>query len=185
MFVFFSEYRGRHAETLLSVKAFDVQFSLFISVQYIKWDFHPRTKLKYNPSSSLYSCLYPTAIHPPKSVTDGQRSLSSPENKNPPNLELNLKRSEMECAGYTCSVVVRCVFVLSCKCPQFIRYSIVGCSLCRHSCASSVHWSVSVHYSFGNIRLIDPFYVRALFVTTGPCSLQVLLCAVRLPNLTD
>ena len=30
----------------------------------------------------------------------------------PANLELNLKWSEIECAGYTCSVVVRCVFVI-------------------------------------------------------------------------
>ena len=47
------------------------------------------------------------------------------------------------------------------------------------SCASPVHWSVChvcVHYSFGNIRLIDPFYVRSLFVATGPFSLQVRSC---------
>ena len=133
-------------------------------------------------------------VHPPKNVTDGQRSLSSPESfEHSPNLELSFKLSEMECAGYTCSVVVRCV---SCKCPQFVRYSFFGCSLCLvnicYSCASFVHSSVCVHYSFGNhgnIRLIDPFYVRPLFVATGPCSLQVVvstfLCAVSLPNLTD
>ena len=53
----------------------------------------------------------------------------------------------------------------------------VGCSLCPvnicYTCASSVQRSVCVHYSFGNIRLIDPFYVSSLFVATGPCSLHV------------
>ena len=43
--------------------------------------------------------LFMSCCHPSKSVTDGQRSLSSPESfEHPPNLELHLKRSEMECA---------------------------------------------------------------------------------------
>ena len=91
-------------------------------------------------------------------------------------LELNLKWSEMECAGCMFGSSPECVYIVL-YCPQFVRYFFVGCSLCPvnicYSCASSVHWSVCVHYSFGNIRLIDPFYVRSLFVATGPYSLQV------------
>ena len=100
-------------------------------------------------------------------------SSSSPESfEHPPNLELNLKRNEMECAGYKCSVAVWCVLVLlSCKCPSVF----VILSLC-YSCALSVQRSVCVHYSFGNIQLIEPFYFRWVFVATGPCSLQIRSC---------
>ena len=70
----------------------------------------------------------------------------------------------MECAGYTFSVVVWCVFVLSCKLPQFVRYSFVGCSLSPvnifYSCTSSVHWS----------------FLFLFLVATGPFSLQVRSC---------
>ena len=109
-----------------------------------------------------------SCCHPPKNVSNGQCSISSPESfEHPPNLKLNLKWSEMECTGYTGSVVVRCVFVLSCKCPKFGRYSSVRCSLCPvsicYSCASSVHWSVCVHsVSYG-------WSTRFMFV---PCSWQ-------------
>ena len=47
----------------------------------------------------LVNVLFMSCCHPLKSVTGGQRSISSPESvEHPPNIELNLKRSEMECA---------------------------------------------------------------------------------------
>ena len=107
-----------------------------------------------------------SCCHPPTSVRDGRCSLSSLESFEHP---ANLKRSKIECAEYTCSVVVRCVFVLSCKCPQFVCYSFVGCPLCLvnicYLCASSIQDSVCV-------RLIelycDPFYVRCKYVPVCP-----------------
>ena len=61
-----------------------------------------------------------------------------------------------------CLLFFRWMFVVSDKHLLFVRFS--------------VHWSICVHYSFGNIRLIDPFYVCSLFVATGPCSLHVRSC---------
>ena len=61
---------------------------------------------------------------------------------------------------------------MSSVCSLFFRWMFVVSGKHLYSCASSVQRSVCVHYSFGNIRLIEPFYVRSLFVATGPCSLQ-------------
>ena len=118
--------------------------------------------------------LFISCCHPPKSVRDGRRFVKF-VGKFWAFCKLETKWN---------GVVVRCVFVLSCKCSQFVRFSFVGYSLSLlnicYSCASSVQRSVCVHYSFGNIRLIelycDPFYVRSLFVAPGPCSLQVRSC---------
>ena len=66
----------------------------------LEWTYVQETDCLRCCSSMFVLCslnvLFMSCCHPPKSVTDEQRSLSSPESvEHPPNLELN--GSEMEC----------------------------------------------------------------------------------------
>ena len=130
---------------------------------------------------SFYVLLSSTA----KSVLDRRYSLSSLESyEHPANLELNWKRNESECAGYTYSVVVRCVFVLFCKRPQFIRYSFVGCSLCSVTFVIRAFHPFNVRFVFLLIRLhtVD-WPVLCSFLVRGNRPMFVactFMCAVRL-----
>ena len=59
-----------------------------------------------------------------------------------------------------CLLFYRWMFVVSGKHLLFVRFICSTFGLC----------------SFGNIRLINPFYVCTLFVATSPCSLHVRSC---------